>query len=421
MTRANANAVRWGALAVGVVLFVAALYYINITLAVESIRRLGIALPLAIAASGLWHLARTWAWAWCFPQPRRVSFLHLARVRLAAEVFSYLTLRGIAGEPLKVVLLNDRVDAREATAAVALERLAYMVGTAFIVGIGSVVAMMALPLTPVWFRVFRAFAIATGVIALLTIVIISGRGSYVQAGLTAWDRRFGTSIASGRVSRFISAVERQMLDLVRGNPARLAVLLTATVVSYALMALEAWLILTASGTPVSIIGAVAVETFSRVASFASAFIPANLGALEASSLAAVAAVGIAGGGAALALARRIRGLFWAGVGLAIYPRAARPAWLSPGAVPSPQPSGGRTVLYLMRDPRVRVSPHVRLAGLPLSERILRAAFKANVGRVIVWVGPSADAASPGAQTQEDRAFERMAAQFGERVLLARTS
>src|SRR5690606_1139273 len=128
----------------------------------------GVALPFALAASGLWHLARTWAWAWCFPQPRRVGFLHLARVRLAAEAFSYLTLRGIAGEPLKVVLLNGRVDTREATAAVALERLAYMVGTAIIVGIGSVAAMLLLPLTGAWFRVFRAFAIGTGAIALLT-------------------------------------------------------------------------------------------------------------------------------------------------------------------------------------------------------------------------------------------------------------
>ena len=50
-------------------------------------------------------------------------------------------------------------------------------------------------------------------------------------------------------------------------------------------------------------------------------IPANIGALEASSVAAAAAAGAAGGGAALAIARRLRGLFWAGVGLAIYPRA----------------------------------------------------------------------------------------------------
>ena len=86
------------------------------------------------------------------------------------------------------------------------------------------------------------------------------------------------------------------------------------------MALEGWVILRASGAPITPNGALAVETLSRVASFASAFIPANLGALEVSSLAAVAAVGAAGGGAALALARRLRGLFWAGVGLAIYPR-----------------------------------------------------------------------------------------------------
>ncbi|HEV3484461.1 MAG TPA: hypothetical protein VG106_03570, partial [Vicinamibacterales bacterium] len=104
------NLISWGALAVGVVLFFATLYYINFRTAFGTIRQLGLALPLALLASGLWHLARTWAWAWCFPQPRTVSFRRLVRVRLAAEAFSYLTLRGIAGEPLKVVLLGDRVD-----------------------------------------------------------------------------------------------------------------------------------------------------------------------------------------------------------------------------------------------------------------------------------------------------------------------
>src|SRR4029078_1710993 len=92
------RAVRWGALAVGVLLFSVTLYYINFRTAFGTIRHLGIALPLALLFSGLWHLVRTWAWSWCFPEPREVSFLRLARVRLAAEAFSYLTLRGIAGE-----------------------------------------------------------------------------------------------------------------------------------------------------------------------------------------------------------------------------------------------------------------------------------------------------------------------------------
>lgn len=415
MSRASrANVIRWGALAVGVLLFIAALYYINLSLAVGTIRRLGVALPLALFFSGLWHLARTWAWAQCFPQPRNVSFLRLARVRLAAEAFSYLTLRGIAGEPLKVVLLNDRVDTREATAAVALERMAYMIVTTLIVGIGSVLAMLMLPLTRLWFRVFRSFALTAAVVAVLAGIVVSGRGSYMQALLLRIDRWFGTSIATGGVSRFVTAVERQMLDLVRGNPRRLVVLLSASVAAYAFMALEAWVILRASGTPVSAIGAMTVETFSRVASFASAFIPANLGALEASSLAAVAAVGVAGGGAALALARRIRGLFWAGIGLAIYPRGAQRS----AADAADATAGGEAVsspsvlLYIPRDPAVQVSPTVRFAGMPLGERIVRSALRAGYARVIVWEPEGTAGASP-------RLFTRLGREIG-RTTIART-
>jgi phosphatidylglycerophosphate synthase len=379
----NRRLVSWGALAIGVVLFFAALYYINFELAVGTIRRLGLALPLALLFSGLWHLARTWAWSWCFPQPRTVGFLRLARVRLAAEAFSYLTLRGIAGEPLKVVLLADRVTAREATAAVALERLAYLVGTTLIVGIGSVAAMIGLHLTRLWFRVFRAFAITAAVVAVLTGFVIAGRGTYFQALMGRIDAALGTSLATGIFSRFVSAVEAQMLELVRAHPARLIVLLTATVLSYICMALEAWVILKASGDAVSLNGAVAVETFSRVASFASSFIPANLGALEASSLAAVAAVG-ASGGAALALARRLRGLFWAGLGLAIYPRGVRPA-------DSPKPEAtdrapgprGAVLLYFPQDASPAVPPTARLAGLAIAERVIRSAARAGYSTIVV--------------------------------------
>ena len=121
------------------------------------------------------------------------------------------------------------------------------------------------------------------------------------------------------------------------------------------------MILRASGTAISLNGALGVETFSRVASFASAFIPANLGALEASSLAAVAAVGAIGGGAALALARRLRGLFWAGVGLAIYPRRARTAPVDADAATargSPAAAGDAALSAVRRRGRACRRPHV---------------------------------------------------------------
>lgn len=411
--------VRWGALAVGVLLFSATLYYINFRTAFGTIRHLGVALPLALLFSGLWHLARTWAWAWCFPQPRRVSFARLARVRLAAEAFSYLTLRGIAGEPLKVVLLGDTVDAREATAAVALERIAYLIGTTIIVGVGSILAIAWLPLTHVWFRIFRAFAIGAGVIALFTAMVIGGRGTYFHSWLARVDRLVGTAMAEGRVSRFISAVERQMLELLRGNPTRLVVLLAATIAAYICMAAEAWVILQASlrasDASISFTGALAVETFSRVASFASAFIPANLGALEASSLAAVAAIGAVGGGAALALARRLRGLFWAGLGLAIYPRRARTASdKNRGQHRPDDPTEPTTLLYFPHDAAVAVPPSARLAGLPLAERVLRPAQRAGYTRIVVWLPQGACAGKPDAR------LARFIRNFGSAVIIARS-
>ena len=413
---ARGNFVRWGALAVGILLFAAALYYINLSLAVGTIRRLGVALPLALLFSGVWHLVRTWAWAWCFPEHRRIPFLRLARVRLAAEAFSYLTLRGIAGEPLKVVLLSDRVDPREATAAVALERLAYMIGTMVIVGIGSMIAIAVLPLTSLWFRVFRAFAIVAGSLTIFAAIVISGHGTYVRSLVTWLDRRWGSSLTEGRVSRFIYAVERQMLDLVRGNPKRLVVLMCASIAAYAAMALEAWVILRASGTPISTIDALAVETFSRVASFASAFIPANLGALEASSLAAVAAIGPAGGGAALALARRLRGLFWAGIGLAIYPRGTQRVIHRAEAPPAPAKTPIKApqqsiLLYIPQDPGVRVSPDVRLSGMPAGERVVRAALRAGYSHLVIF--------QPDGEARDAPLFRRLAEQL-EKIRVTET-
>jgi phosphatidylglycerophosphate synthase len=313
-------------------------------------------------------------------------------VRLAAEAFSYLTLRGIAGEPLKVVLLTDVVGARAATAAVALERIAYVIVTTWIVGVGSILAIAGLPLNHAWFRVFRAFAIAAGVVALFTAVVLAGRGTYLQAWILRIDRWLGTSIAGGRIMRFVGAVERQMLELVRGNRRRLAALLVATIAAYACMALEAWVILRATGAAISLNGALAVETFSRVASFASAFIPANLGALEASSLAAAAAVGVSGG-AALALARRIRGLFWAAIGLAIYPRRAKRSEVSaPAQRRQSEPDHPHTLLYFPQDASVLVGPSIRLAGLPIAERVLRPAQRAGYTRVLVWLPQHGDTA-----------------------------
>ena len=123
--------------------------------------------------------------------------------------------------------------------------------------------------------------------------------------------------------RFVRQFDAQLREVIHGDHRRLASLLVLEALAYMMMAVEVWAVLWLTPAPVTLIGAVAVETFTRVASMASTFIPANLGALEASNVAAATAVHAAGGAAALALLRRVRGIVWCAGGFLIYPRTGR--------------------------------------------------------------------------------------------------
>ena len=125
--------------------------------------------------------------------------------------------------------------------------------------------------------------------------------------------------------RAIKAVEDLFLKLARTGHRRIEMLVLLSIACYALMAFEVYLVFWAIGQPISLWIGTIVETFTRSASVAGGAIPGNLGALEASNVAVVKALGLMGGGT-LALFRRVRSLMFATLGLALYPRdAIRPA------------------------------------------------------------------------------------------------
>jgi hypothetical protein len=124
--------------------------------------------------------------------------------------------------------------------------------------------------------------------------------------------------------KFILDVEDVLLEMVRGDRQRLVRLIWLPVLCYFVMAMEIWIVFWAIGAPIGLMEGLTIETFARLGSVAAAAIPANLGALEASNAAVVSMLGLTGGGT-LALARRIRALLWAAVGLALYPKPSRSA------------------------------------------------------------------------------------------------
>jgi uncharacterized protein (TIRG00374 family) len=320
VARSAVQLVSVAAIVIGVVLFVVTLIYIDLDETFASAGRLGLALPVILLPATVWQFLRTWGWAVSFPDETRPPFTRLLRVRLAADAIGFFTVRGIAGEPLKVVLLYDRVAPEITTAAVALERLAFAVIGIVIAALVSLVVVTRLSMPGAWDTIFTMLIV--GAVVVLAIVGIMARrrsGDYLGRLVTAIDHATGRRLEASRVIRFILAVEDVLLQLLRGDRRRLIILTVLGVACYFLMAVEVWLVFWALDEPIGVVQGLAVETFARLASIASAAIPGNIGALEASNAAVVAALGLGGGGA-LALARRIRALLWAAAGLAVYPR-----------------------------------------------------------------------------------------------------
>ena len=308
------------AVAIGALLFFVSLSYINLVETIDDVRRLGLAFPLVLVPSVAWHLLRTWGWQVAFPDQQRPSFSRLFRVRLTADAISFFTVRGITGEPLKVVLLYDRTPPAVTAAAITLERTAFAVMAIVISGLISYFAVQRLQMPGGWDAVFTLLSISA-VLLLGVLVFITRRrtGDYLGRFVNRIGTVTGRHLESSRVIRFILDVEDVVLDLLRGDRRRLIILTTLPVVCYGIMAFEVWLVLWTVGEPIGITAALAIETFARLGSVASAFIPANIGALEASNAAPVAMLGLGGGGA-LALTRRVRATLWAVLGLILYPR-----------------------------------------------------------------------------------------------------
>jgi hypothetical protein len=319
MARSVPQIISLVAIVLGTALFAATLFVIDHRETLLTLSRLGAALPLVLAPSAAWHLLRTLGWYLSFPDGARPAFWRVFRVRLAADAVAYFTVRGVASEPLRVVLLLDRVPPAVSAAATVLERTAMGIVSAVLVGACSWAATRSHLLPDSWQGVFLGIAIAAAVALAMALFLVTRTGRYLGPLFERIHRLTGWHWTSSRAVRFVTDVEAIALNLARTDRRRLRLLVLVAVSSFGLMALEVWLVFWAIGQPVSVWAGTIVETFTRTASIFGSAIPGSLGALEAANVMVVNALGLVGAGS-LALARRVRTLVWAGLGLALYPR-----------------------------------------------------------------------------------------------------
>jgi hypothetical protein len=319
MSRTVPQVISLVAIAAGLVLFLWTVLAIDRAETLIEARSLGLALPLVLLPSIGWHLLRAAGWYVCFPPEERPSYWRTFRVRLAADGVGYFTIRGVASEPLRVVLLMGHISPVVSAAATVLERTAMGIMSVVGVGIFAAFAVQSEMLPQGWQEVFRGISIIAGVVLILTMLFLMRTERYFGPLIHRVHARTQWRWAGGRTVRAITAVEDLFLKLARTDPRRIQLLVALSVACYFLMALEVFLVFWAIGQPISLWTGTIVETFTRSASVAGGAIPGNLGALEASNVAVVKALGLAGGGT-LALFRRFRSLLFASLGLALYPR-----------------------------------------------------------------------------------------------------
>ncbi len=307
------------AITLGLTLFAATLLTLDRQETLREVRTLGLALPLVLIPSLGWHLLRAAGWYVCFPREQRPSYWRIFRIRLAADGVAYFTIRGVASEPLRVVLLLGQVPATVSAAASVLERTAMGIMSVIGVGVFATLAVSSDVLPLEWERGFRLIATIAGIVLALTAIFLTRSGHYFGPLFERIHRRTGWRWTGGRTIHFITKVEDLFLTLARTDRGRIRTLVLLGMACYALMAFEVCVVFWTIGQPVSLWTGTIVETFTRSVSVLGGMIPGNLGALEASNVAVVKALGLGGGGS-LALVRRVRSLLWATAGLALYPR-----------------------------------------------------------------------------------------------------
>ena len=312
-------------LLLGVVLFVYLLGQIGAAAVGANLLLIGWGFTLVIGQEILAYLFNTLGWKAAFPEgDAGVSFAELLAARIAGDAINNLTPTAtMGGEVVRARMLQGRIDSTLAWASVAIAKITQSVGQVFFIllGLGFVLTDTPLPhgVRRGLFVLLSLFALA-----LLVAVVTQRRGFF--GGLARFLSAFGMSFTEERLRR-IRSLDAQISSFYQtpGGPVRSV---GYFVIGWAMGVVEIYLILYFLELDPTWRRALTVEVLSMAIDAALFFVPAKAGTQEGGKVLIFSILGMpAAKGLALGIARRIREMFWALIGLAIltYSRSARAA------------------------------------------------------------------------------------------------
>lgn len=298
---------------------------------IASLRWAGVGI---LALGGLRFAVRALAWTLCVDPPERLGFRPALAAFIAGDALATLIPVGpLASEPAKVFAVRSDLRAGTAVSTIAVETLLYGLSVGFMLA-GGGMAFLASVDEGGHLRVAIMSAILACVIVAVLLALAAGTSSRPLARLlsncgTTQARRPSVRAWVGRTL----ALEGRVFGFARSDRTRWLGILALEGCHHVVGVLEVWWTLVAVLPPQvrpSLRDAFVLEAVNRLITLVFKMVPLRVGFDEVGSGIAAKALALGSmAGVSLALVRKIRILFWTGVGLSVL-LAQGWSWRHPG-------------------------------------------------------------------------------------------
>jgi phosphatidylglycerophosphate synthase len=391
----------------GILLFVYLIQRAGPAKLLASLVALGWGLALVIAWGGVAHILKTWAWRLTLLDGKyQVSFARMLGLRLGSEaVGQFGGLAQLFGDGLRVSMLGPAIPLSRSIASVTIDRAFFVVSAAVVSFLGLSAVLMVLPLPHKLILCAIVFACLLLGFVLLSAIAIRNRWPLLSRTGEILGRIRYLRPLIDRKRALIHSVENTLLDFYHRTPKAFWASLLLNLAYHAAAIVEVYLIVWLMGTKLSLFGALAIEALTKLVNIAGTFNPGNIGTYEGGNILIAKMFGLtATAGLTLAFARRLRALFWSGIGILcliiLSNRTKReksnetnedimqvaPEQISSEElqITSTSQRESHLTIVLANDPDL-VSPLPQVGSVPVLLRSILGAAKAGAARIIVVI------------------------------------
>ena len=312
----------------------------------KQLRAVGWGFALVILLGGCSQFIKTCAWRQAFTcDISQLSWYRSFVAQLISDAIGQFGVAGkVLGEGTRISLLGSTVPVSNALAAGAIDGGLHSFAAVVVTVLGISATLMLGPVSVSW-RIYAVLLIA----GLTSVVILA-----VVAIARRWPLMGNAIRAIGRLPRLhnwvsdkqpiVDSAEHDLLTFHSEAPAAFWATLILNGMWHMLAVLEVYIILRFMGAGFTLGGAFIVEGLTKVINLVGALNPGNFGTYEAGNMLIAKIFGVTStAGLTLALCRRARTVFWAGVGamcMVVMKKADAPRAIAAKLDPTAEPSHG---------------------------------------------------------------------------------